>query len=47
MMKKNLYVTPEMTLTFVESVDVLTLSARELCDYEKADRVIYGPKRSN
>ena len=42
MMKKNLYMTPEMTLTFVRSVDVLTLSARGLCNYENADRVAYG-----
>ena len=45
-MKKNLYVTPEMTLTFVESVDVLTLSARGLCDYENADRVTYGSQNN-
>ena len=43
-MKKNLYITPEFTLTSVELADVLTLSARGLCDYENVDRVTYGPQ---
>ena len=43
-MKKNFYMTPEFTLTFVESVDVLTLSARDVCDFEDIDSVVYGPR---